>query len=205
MDGQQKSPQLAFMFHSKETDESDADSDGISERSERSHQVDALLDPQIPRKQQEHFRKRRHVGVHPSVLTKRLQAHEKPGKPPTPMAFSSTEPCDDHPVIPADSLVLARSKRHVIGSSPQIKPKLTKPLKLQQSKDSRKVQQGFDFKRYLPTDNMTTSESLSRSLDIPESSQKTKRSLLTDGKASSFDSNFSLMEFNTDSDEEIMV
>lgn len=194
----------------KDIDDSDSD-----DTKDDLHQVDALVD--LPssklmfQRTHEHYRKRR-MGNQSSVLTKRLHTTDKLLKPPTPMAFSTTghseelTPKEPLPPIAADSIQLAKTKHALFGSSPKLKTKLTKPAKLpvQEIKYKKHQQGGLELRRDLQAEVMTP-ESMSRSLDIPESSKKKKKLLMTDGKASSFDSSFRLIEINTDSDEEIMV
>jgi len=190
----------------RDTDDSEQDSDGAMETS---HQVDALIDAQMSpswknRRYHDHFRKHRQFPASPSVLTSRIQASEALSKPTDSENVAKSSNQDHHPVLPADSLLLAKAKGHLYGSSPRLKPKLTKPLKLNQPKN-KKVPQNVLEVRSDPIFEDSPTGSVSRSLDIPENSLKTKHSLLTDGKAASFDSNFSLRGLGPDSDEEIMV
>lgn len=216
LDGQHKDTPLSNIIR-KEMDgnHSEADSDGSSADS---RQVDALLDLQILSKRSsrshEYYKKQHLSKPHTSALSKRLQVAEKQAQPSTPEPLSSTDqPTEQHlPSIGKDSLLLAKSKGHLFGSSPKLQTKLTKPAKLPQTSASnvqsdtraniRRSRPWLDVKydRHGGRTTMT-----SRSLEAPDSSQRTRKVLLTEGKSASFDNNFSLIEIGTDSDEEIMV
>lgn len=216
LDGQHKhTPVRDITGKEMDGNHSEADSDGSGADS---RQVDALLDLQIlserSSRSHEHYKKHHLSKPHTSALSKRLQVAEKQAQTLTPVPLSSTDqPMEQHlPSIAKDSLLLARSKGHLFGSSPKLQTKLTKPAKLPQTSASNvqsniranihRSRPWLDVK-YDRHGGRTTLTS--RSLEAPDSSQRTRKVLLTEGKSASFDNNFSLIEIGTDSDEEIMV